>query len=481
MSYQTVIGLEIHVELSTLSKLFCGCSVSFGAKPNTQCCPICIGVPGVLPVLNKKAVEYCIKAGLALNCNIDEVSKMDRKNYFYPDLPKAYQVSQYNMPVCQKGYLDIQTGDETKRIGINRIHIEEDAGKLMHDRSGVGTLIDYNRGGVPLIEIVTDPDLRSPEESKIFLESLKSIIEYINVSDCKMQEGSLRCDVNISVRPMGQESLGKRVEVKNMNSFRAAFRAMEYEEKRQKALIENGSEVIQETRRWDDSEGKTYSMRSKEEAHDYKYFPEPDLVPIVINSKWLESIKSEIPELPFQKKIRYIETLGLSSYDVDVLTSSHHLAKLFEQTLLEYPKPKIVANWIMGDYLRILNDRGISIEAQPIYPSSLAKLLLLIDKGEISGTIAKTVFELMFDTGEDPDSIIEQKGLKQITDTDEIERIVDQIIAQNPKSVEDFIEGKTKALGFLVGQAMRATQGKANPPLLNEILSRKLESFRNAF
>lgn len=475
MRYQTVIGLEIHVELSTLSKLFCGCTVSFGGDPNTQCCPVCVGMPGVLPVLNKKAVEYCIKAGLALNCDIAEFSKMDRKNYFYPDLPKAYQTSQFNMPVCLNGHLDIHMGNESKRIGITRIHLEEDAGKLMHDRSGFGTLIDYNRGGVPLIEIVTEPDLRSAEEASIFLESLKSILEYIEVSDCKMQEGSLRCDVNISLRPEGQNSFGKRVEIKNMNSFRSAYQAMEYEEIRQKSLLEKGIEVKQETRRWDEAEGKTFSMRSKEEAHDYKYFPEPDLVPVIVDRAWLEAVKSEIPELPWQKKKRYIEDCGLSSYDADILTSSRHLADLFDKTLFEYPKAKIVANWLMGDYLRLLKDKRISIESAPVLPSSLSNLLILVDKGVINGTIAKTVFEEMFDTGKSPEAIIENKGLKQISDAAEIEQVVDLVISQNAKSVEDFKEGKTKALGFLVGQAMRATRGKANPQLLNDILLQKLE------
>jgi aspartyl-tRNA(Asn)/glutamyl-tRNA(Gln) amidotransferase subunit B len=478
MRYQTVIGLEIHVELSTLSKLFCGCTVSFGGDPNTQCCPVCVGMPGVLPVLNKKAVEYCIKAGLALNCDIAEFSKMDRKNYFYPDLPKAYQTSQFNMPVCLNGHLDIQMGNESKRIGITRIHLEEDAGKLMHDRSGFGTLIDYNRGGVPLIEIVTEPDLRSAEEASIFLESLKSILEYIEVSDCKMQEGSLRCDVNISLRPEGQISFGKRVEIKNMNSFRSAYQAMEYEEIRQKSLLEKGIEVKQETRRWDEAEGKTFSMRSKEEAHDYKYFPEPDLVPVIVDRAWLEAVKSEIPELPSQKKKRYIEDCGLSSYDADVLTSSRHLADLFDKTLLEYPNAKIVANWLMGDYLRLLKDKRISIESALVLPSALSDLLNLIDKGVISGTIAKTVFEEMFDSGKSPEAIIENKGLKQISDAVEIEQVVDMVISQNTKSVEDFKEGKTKALGFLVGQAMRATRGKANPQLLNDILIRRLEALK---
>ncbi len=405
---------------------------------------------------------------------------MDRKNYFYPDLPKAYQNSQFNMPVCLKGYLDIQNGNESKRIGITRIHLEEDAGKLMHDRSGFGTLIDYNRGSVPLIEIVTEPDLRSAEEASLFLESLKAILEYIDVSDCKMQEGSLRCDVNISLRPEGQQSFGKRVEIKNMNSFRAAYRAIEYEEKRQKDFLEKGGTVVQETRRWDDVEGKTFSMRNKEEAHDYMYFPEPDLVPVIVSKVWLGSVKSGIPELPLQKKKRYIEDYGLSSYPADILTSSRHLAKLFEEVLLEYPNPKIVANWLMGDYLRLLKDREISIEAAPVPPDALSRLLTLVDKGVISGTIAKTVFEEMFDTGKCPEVIIEQKELKQINDAVEIERIVEEVLSQNTKSVEDFKEGKTKALGFLIGQAMRTTRGKANPQLLNDVLIRRLEALKRS-
>lgn len=474
MKYQTVIGLEIHVELLTKTKLFCGCAVSFGEKPNTQCCPICIGMPGVLPVLNKKAVEYCITAGLALNCEISEFSKMDRKNYFYPDLPKSFQASQFNIPLCRTGHLDIQIGNELKRVGINRIHLEEDAGKLMHDRSGYGTLIDYNRGGVPLIEIVTEPDMRTAEEAALFLNSLKSILEYIDVSDCKMEEGSLRCDVNISLRPEGQSSFGQRVELKNMNSFRSAFRAIEHEEKRQKELLDKGLEVARETRRWDEVEGKTFSMRGKEEAHDYKYFPEPDLVPIIISSEWLETARAEMKELPMQRKQRYIADYSLSQYDADILTSSKHISELFERTLKDYPHPKVIANWLMGDYFRLLNDRKIDIDNAPDF-EGLSKLLKLIDDGVINLTIAKTVFEEMFDSGKQPEVIIRQKGLEQISDVSEIETIVDKIILQHPKSVLDFKEGKTKALGFLIGQSMRAMRGKANPQLLNDILIKRLE------
>jgi len=475
MKYEVVIGLEIHAELSTQSKAFCGCSTKFGAAPNTQCCPICIGMPGVLPVINKKALEYTIKAGLALNCSIARYTKMDRKNYFYPDLPRACQISQYDMPVCQNGYLDIVVNGSTRRIGINRIHLEEDAGKLLHDQYADSTLVDLNRSGVPLIEIVTEPDLRSAEEAKVFLETLRTILRYIDVSDCKMEEGSLRCDVNISVRPEGQKEFGVRTEMKNLNSFRAVYRAIEYEANRQIAIMEEGGTVLRETRRWDEGAGKSFSMRAKEHAQDYRYFPEPDLPPIEIDDEWVEEIRRQIPELPDQKRRRYVEEYGLPEYDAGILTSSKDLADYFENCVKLYENPKAISNWLMGDFLRLVNEKNIEISDVPVTAENLVKLLKLIDSKVISGPIAKTVFEEMFNTGKDPEAIVEEKGLKQITDRDELVKVIKRVLEENPKSVEDYKKGKKKALGFLVGQTMKATRGKANPQLVNEILLEELE------
>lgn len=475
MKYEVVIGLEIHAELSTESKAFCGCSTKFGAAPNTQCCPVCIGMPGALPVINKKALEYTIKAGLALNCSIARYTKMDRKNYFYPDLPRACQISQYDLPVCQNGYLDIVVNGSTRRIGINRIHLEEDAGKLLHDQYADSTLVDLNRSGVPLIEIVTEPDLRSAEEAKAFLENLRSILRYIDVSDCKMEEGSLRCDVNISVRPEGQKEFGVRTEMKNLNSFRAVYRAIEYEANRQIAILEEGGTVLRETRRWDDGVGKSFSMRAKEHAQDYRYFPEPDLPPIEIDDQWVEDIRKQIPELPAQKQRRYMEEYGLPEYDAGILTSSRDLADYFESCVKLYENPKVISNWLMGDFLRLVNEKNMEISNVPVTAESLVKLLKLIDSKVISGPIAKTVFEEMFDTGKDPEVIVEEKSLKQISDRDELVSVIKKVLAENPKSVEDYKKGKKKALGFLVGQTMKATKGKANPQLVNEILLEELE------
>ncbi len=475
MKYEVVIGLEIHAELSTQSKAFCGCSTKFGAAPNTQCCPVCIGMPGVLPVINKKALEYTIKAGLALNCSIARYTKMDRKNYFYPDLPRACQISQYDVPVCQNGYLDIVVNGTTRRIGINRIHLEEDAGKLLHDQYADSTLVDLNRSGVPLIEIVTEPDLRSAEEAKVFLEDLRSILRYIDVSDCKMEEGSLRCDVNISVRPEGQKEFGVRTEMKNLNSFRAVYRAIEYEANRQIAILEEGGTVLRETRRWDDGVGKSFSMRAKEHAQDYRYFPEPDLPPIEIDGQWVEEIRKQIPELPAQKQRRYVEEYGLPEYDAGILTSSRDLANYFERCVKLYENPKVISNWLMGDFLRLVNEKNMEISNVPVTAESLVKLLKLVDSKVISGPIAKTVFEEMFNTGKDPEAIVEEKGLKQISDRDELVSVIKKVLAENPKSVEDYKNGKKKALGFLVGQTMKATKGKANPQLVNEILLEELE------
>lgn len=470
MNYETIIGLEIHAELSTKSKIYCGCTTEFGGEINTHCCPICTGMPGTLPVLNEKVVEYAVKAGLATNCEITKFSKQDRKNYFYPDLPKAYQISQYDLPLCKNGYVEIEVSGKTKRVGIRRIHIEEDAGKLIHDQWETSSLVDFNRCGVPLIEIVTEPDIRSAEEAKLVLEKIKTILEYIEVSDCKMQEGSLRCDVNLSVRPVGQKEFGTRTEMKNLNSFRSLVRAIEAEAKRQKMVIESGGEVIQETRRWDDNKGISYSMREKEEAHDYRYFPEPDLVPIVVDDEWLEKIKKDLPELPDAKKKRFMKDYGLPEYDAGLLTTSKILADFFEEAAKACQNPKMVSNWMMGDMMKIINERNIEYKDIPFPPAYLADLIRLIEKGTISGPIAKSIFEEMFSTGMHPETIVKEKGLVQISDETKLIEIVKAVIEQNPKTVADYKSGKEKAFGFLIGQVMKATGGKANPQLVNKIL-----------
>ncbi len=468
MSYETVIGLEIHAELATKSKIYCSCSTEFGGDPNTHTCPICTGMPGVLPVLNKKVVDYAIKAGLAMNCDFTPYGKQDTKNYFYPDLPKAYQTSQYDLPVCVNGYLDIEVDGEVKRIGITRIHIEEDAGKLNHDQFGGNSLVDYNRCGVPLIEIVTEPDMRSPEEARLFLETVKSILEYTEVSDCKMQEGSLRCDVNLSVRPFGQKEFGTRTEMKNINSFRSAVRAMENERERQIDLLEYGEEVVQATRRWDDAAGKSYEMRSKEEAHDYRYFPEPDLVPIVIDKEWVERIKAELPELPAARKARYISDFELPAYDAWFITSSRKLADYFEATIKEGATPKAVSNWIMSDISKIMREN--ELEEIPFKPVYLAKMISLIDKGTISNTAGKKVLSALFEEEKDPEIIAKEKNLIQVNDEGALIPIIQKILDENPQSVADFKAGKEKAMGFIVGQAMRASKGAANPQVINKLV-----------
>jgi len=472
--YETVIGLEVHVELHTNSKIFCGCSTSFGAPPNANTCPICLGHPGVLPVLNKRAVEYAIKAAMALNCEIATESKFDRKNYFYPDSPKAYQISQYDQPIGKNGWIDIEVDGKTKRIGVTRLHLEEDAGKLTHLPAGVGSLVDFNRVGTPLIEIVSEPDIRSPEEARAYLEKLKAIMQYCEVSDVKMEEGSLRCDANISIRPWGQEKFGIRAELKNMNSFRGVQRGLEYEEIRQAEILDSGGEVVQETRRWDEAQGKTLSMRGKEEAHDYRYFPDPDLVKLYISDEWKASIRATIPELPDAKKARYAEEYGLSSYDADVITSSLPLARFFEESL-EYTKDaKAVANWIMGDLLGYLNANNLELQDVKASGKGLGEMIGLIENGTISTKIAKTVFKTMLETGKAPKTIVEEQGLVQISDEGEIKAVVDRIVEANPQSVADFKAGKEKAVGFLVGQVMRETKGKANPGLVNKLIMDRL-------
>ncbi|MGI6697562.1 MAG: Asp-tRNA(Asn)/Glu-tRNA(Gln) amidotransferase subunit GatB [Clostridia bacterium] len=476
MKYETVIGLEIHAELATKTKIFCGCTTSFGGEENTHCCPGCLGLPGTLPVLNQKVVEYAVKAGLATNCTINRFSRFDRKNYFYPDLPKAYQVSQYYYPLCEKGHLEIKGTFGSKKVGITRIHIEEDAGKLLHDTEDGSTLVDYNRGGVPLIEIVSEPDMRSAEEARLYAEKIKTILEYTGVSDCRMQEGSLRFDVNLSVRPEGSSGFGTRTEIKNLNSFRALVNAIENESARQVKVLESGGEVVQETRKWDDVTGKNTSLRSKEEAHDYRYFPDPDLVPVVLDGEYIDRIKRELPELPDTRSKRYVEEWGLPEYDAGVITASLPLASFFEECVKEYGgEPKAVSNWVMGELMRMLNEKGIEADGIPFPAAYLAGLLRLVDDGTISGSAAKRVFTEMFETGEQPKVLVERLGLSQISDERVLTEIIKKVMDKNPKSVEDYRSGTTKAMGFLVGQTMKETRGKANPALVNKILKKLLE------
>ena len=468
--YEVVIGLEVHAELSTNTKIYCNCSTKFGADPNTHCCPICTGMPGTLPVLNEKVVEYAIKMGLATNCKIARFSKQDRKNYFYPDLPKAYQTSQYDLPLCEHGYVDINVNDAKKRIGITRIHIEEDAGKLIHDAYTGDTLVDMNRCAVPLIEIVSEPDIRSAEEAVAYMQTLKSILEYLNICDCKMQEGSLRCDVNLSVRPIGQKEFGTRTETKNLNSFKAIQNSIEFETKRQIEVLEQGGKIYQETRRFDDAKGIGYAMRTKEDAQDYRYFPEPDLAPICMSEEYIQNLKDNLPEMPHIKKERYISEYGLPEYDASILTLSIETATYFEKVVEKCNNPKIASNWIMGDFARMLNESEITINESKVGTKELAKLINLIDKGTISSKIAKTVFEEMFGTGKDPEVIVKEKGLVQISDEGEIKKIVEDVVNNNPQSIIDYKAGKDRALGFLVGQVMKQSKGKANPGMVNKLL-----------
>ena len=468
--YEVIIGLEVHAELKTNTKMYCNCSTEFGADPNTHCCPICTGMPGVLPVLNKRVVEFATKAGLATNCEISRFSKQDRKNYFYPDLPKAFQTSQYDLPLCIGGHLDINVNGEQKRIGITRIHIEEDAGKLIHDAYTGDTLVDMNRCAVPLIEIVSEPDIRSADEAVAYMQTLKSILEYLDVCDCKMQEGSLRCDVNLSVRPRGQKEFGTRTETKNLNSFKAIHNSIEFEIKRQIEEVENGGKIYQETRRWDDAKGIGYAMRTKEDAHDYRYFPEPDLAPIVLSEEYIQNLKDNLPEMPHVKKERYMRDFDLPEYDADILTSSKKSAKFFEEANEICNNPKAVSNWIMGDFTRMLNEKEIEIDESKVTAQNLAELITLIDKGTISSKIAKQVFEDMFETGENAKDIVEKKGLVQMSDEGAIKEIVQKVVDANPQSIIDYKAGKDRAIGFLVGQIMKETKGKANPQIVNKLL-----------
>ena len=475
--YEVVIGLEVHAELSTKTKIFCSCPTTFGAEPNTHICPICTAMPGTLPVLNEKVVEYAVKAGLATNCEISKDSKNDRKNYFYPDLPKAYQISQFDKPLCEHGYIEIEDDDgNKKKVRLLRIHIEEDAGKLNHNEFGVGSLVDLNRAGVPLIEMVSEPDIRSSREAEQYLRKIKSILEYIEVSDCKMQEGSLRADVNVSVRKKGEEKFGTRTEMKNMNSFRAIVRAIEYEKDRQIEVLEEGGKIEQETLRWDDINGRTSSMRDKEDAQDYRYFPDPDLVAIRLSDEYVENIRKSLPELPESRRDRYIKEYNLSEKDAKLLTSSKYLSNLFEGALEICGNAKAVANWILSDISRILNEKELEPENIPFTAEQLAKMIQLIDKGIISSAIAKKVLTELFENPKDPEEIIKEKGWIQISDEGAIKEVVMKVLENNPQSVADFKGGKDKALGFLVGQAMKETKGKANPQMLNKMFLEELEN-----
>lgn len=471
--YEAVIGLEVHAQMRTSTKIFCGCPTTFGAEPNSQTCPVCCGMPGVLPVLNNTALEFAVRTGLAVNCRISPYSRFARKNYFYPDLPKAYQISQYELPICEGGWVDITVDGKTKRIGLTRIHMEEDAGKNIHEGTTY-SFVDLNRAGTPLMEIVSEPDLRSPKEAAAYMRKLRTILRYLGVCDGNMEEGSLRCDANVSVRPVGQKEFGTRAELKNINSFRFVEKAIEYEIARQIRVIEEGGKVVQETRLWDSAAGITQSMRSKEEAHDYRYFPDPDLTPIVVEQAWVDALKASLPELPDAKQERYKTTFSLPEGDAEQLTAELPVARWFEQAVTAGAQPKAAANWMMTELMKYLNDDNRAIEDCPISPQQLATLLNLIDKGTISGKIAKTVFEEMYATGKDADAIVKEKGLVQISDTGAIEQVLDEILAKHTAEVERFKAGDEKLLGFFVGQLMKAMKGKANPQLANELLRKKL-------
>ncbi len=475
MKYEAVIGLEVHAQMLTDTKMFCGCSTRFGSEPNTQTCPVCIGMPGVLPVMNKKALEFTIKTGLAMNCKISPYSRFARKNYFYPDLPKGYQISQYELPICEGGYIEIVLDGEAKRIGITRIHMEEDAGKNIHEGSGPYSFVDLNRAGIPLMEIVSEPDIRSPKEAAEYMKKLRTILRYLGVCDGNMEQGSLRCDANVSIRPVGQKEYGTRAEVKNINSFKFVEKALEYEIKRQIKVVEEGGRVIQETRLWDSNKGITESMRGKEEAHDYRYFPEPDLVPIAADKEWIDEIRSTLPELPDAKRERFISEYGIPEYDADLLTEEKVRAEWFEDAVKAGGKPKIVANWIITNIFKRLKEEDKEINETLLKPKHLVSLLSLIDAGSTSSTMAKTIIlDEIFKSGKMPEDIVKEKGLVQISDAGEIEKAIDEILAKSQKEVERYKSGDEKLIGFFVGQIMKATKGKANPQMVNELLKKKL-------
>ena len=473
--YTTVIGLEVHAELKTKTKAFCSCSTAFGSEPNTHVCPVCLGMPGALPVMNKQMVEFALRFALAVNCDIQHYSKFDRKNYYYPDLAKAYQISQFYQPIALGGHVDVNVNGETKRIGITRIHMEEDAGKLVHDPWTGDSLVDFNRSGVPLIEIVSEPDMRSADEVIAYLEKLRLIIQYLGASDCKLQEGSMRADVNLSVREVGAEEFGTRTEMKNLNSFKAIKRAIEGEMERQIDLIEAGEKVVQETRRWDDTKGASYAMRSKEDAQDYRYFPEPDLTPIVISDEWLDEIRSRQPEFRDEKQARYKEQFGLPEYDINIITEDKTLTDLFESCIELGAAAKEVSNWIMGDIMRLLKEKEMEASDIHFSPANLVKMIQMIESGAINRKVAKKVFEAIFDEDVDPEVYVEENGLKTVNDEGALRKVIEEIVANNPKSVEDYKAGKKKAMGFFVGQTMRAMKGKADPAMVNQILKEMLD------
>lgn len=472
--YETVIGLEVHVELATKTKIFCSCSTEFGGAPNTHTCPVCTGMPGSLPVLNKQVVEYALAVGLATNCQINQYCKFDRKNYFYPDNPQNYQISQLYLPICHDGWVEIETGTGSKKVGIHEIHMEEDAGKLIHDEWEDCSLVDYNRSGVPLIEIVSEPDMRSADEVIAYLEKLRLIIQYLGASDCKLQEGSMRADVNLSVREAGAPEFGTRTEMKNLNSFKAIARAIEGERRRQIELLEEGRRVVQETRRWDDNKESSHAMRSKEDAQDYRYFPDPDLVPVMISDEWIARIKERQPELRTEKLARYQQEFQIPRYDAEILTESKHMADLFEETVAICKKPKEVSNWLMVEAMRLLKEHEQDPEDICFSPENLAKLVLLVDQNVINRTVAKTVFEEIFTKDTDPEAYVEEKGLKVVSDEGALRAAIAQIIAANPQSVADYKAGKEKAMGYIVGQTMRAMKGKADPAMVNAIVKELL-------
>jgi aspartyl-tRNA(Asn)/glutamyl-tRNA(Gln) amidotransferase subunit B len=475
VEFEPVIGLEVHAQLKTHTKIFCGCSTRFGAEPNTQTCPVCLGMPGVLPVLNRTVVDFTLRMALATGCTIAPESRFARKNYFYPDLPKGYQISQYELPIAENGRVDIEIDGRPQRVRIRRIHMEEDAGKLSHDPQRPVSRVDLNRTGVPLIEIVSEPDIGSPAAAGAYLRKLRAIVRYLGICDGNLEEGSFRCDANVSIRPRGSSGLGTRTELKNLNSFRFVEKAIEYEINRQKDVLLDGGAIVQETRLWDSSCSQTFSMRSKEEAHDYRYFPDPDLLPLMIDTDWIDRIRQTLPELPDARRDRFVEQLGLPAYDAGVLTSDRELADYFEECLADVSQPKPVANWIMGPLLGLLNTNGITIDQSPIPPAELAGLLKLIDSGAISAKIAKAVFDEMAVSGRAAAAIVNEKGLSQINDTGAIEAVVQDVLDRSPAEVAAYRGGKTKLMGFFVGEVMKATRGQANPKAVNELLRKQLE------